>query len=58
MSDVHDLIQNPPGGQPEPDSPPLPWDHWSKERRQWTALGAAAGVLLLGVLVGLLSLWS
>jgi hypothetical protein len=58
MSDLHDLTQNPPNGQPEPDGRPLPWEHWSKERRQWTALGAAAGVLLLGVLVGLFSLWS
>ena len=58
MSDVHDLTQNPPSKGPAPDEPPLPWDHWSKERRQWTALGIAAGVLLLGAVAGLVALWS
>jgi hypothetical protein len=55
MSDVHDLTQTPEDGS---DEPPLPWDSWSKQRRQWTALGIAAGVLVLGAVVGLVSLWS
>jgi H+/Cl- antiporter ClcA len=36
---------------------PLPWDHWSRERRQWTALGAAGGLFLLGAATGLVTLW-
>jgi hypothetical protein len=58
MSDMHDLLQNASGGSPEPDEQPLPWAHWSKERRQWTALGIAAGLLALGAVAGLVSLWS
>jgi hypothetical protein len=58
MSEVHDLEQASPDGGPEPGERPLPWDGWSKERRQWTALGAAAAVLIVGALAGLLSLWS
>jgi hypothetical protein len=54
MSDLHDLTQTPPA---EPDEPSLPWDSWSRERRQWTALGVAGGLLLLGVIVGLVALW-
>jgi hypothetical protein len=48
MSDLHDV----------PPTRPLPWEHWSKDRRQWTALGVAAGLVVLGAIVGLLSLWS
>jgi hypothetical protein len=58
MSDVHDLTQHGMNNSPEPDEPPLPWDHWSRQRRQWAALGIAAGVLVLGAVVGLVSLWS
>ena len=45
-------------GPADPDDRPLPWEHWSRERRQWTALGAAAGLMLLGIVVGLVSFWS
>jgi hypothetical protein len=48
MSDLHDVTP----------TRPLPWEHWSKDRRQWTALGAAAALVVLGAIVGLLSLWS
>jgi hypothetical protein len=59
MSGVNDLNPTPTSpGAGDPGERPLPWEHWSKERRQWTSLGAAAGLLLLGVLVGLLSFWS
>jgi hypothetical protein len=59
MSGVSDLNSTP--ASPESGDTgerPMPWDHWSRERRQWTALGAAAGVLVLGVVVGLFSFWS
>jgi hypothetical protein len=58
MSDVHDLLQNASGDSPEPDEPPLPWAQWSRKRRQWTALGIAASLLVLGAVAGLASLWS
>jgi hypothetical protein len=65
MSDLHDVSPTPPTTRPTTrpasrptDERPLPWEHWSKDRRQWTALGAAAGLVVLGAIVGLLSLWS
>jgi hypothetical protein len=59
MSGVSDLNSTP--ASPESGDPgerPLPWEHWSRERRQWTALGVAAGLVLLGVLTSLFSFWS
>jgi hypothetical protein len=55
MSDLHDVTQTPPV---ERDEQSLPWDSWSRERRQWTAYGVAGGLLLLGVIVGFVALWS
>jgi hypothetical protein len=58
MSEMHDMINTGAGDSPETGDRPLPWDHWSRERRQWTALGVAAGLLLLGAAAGLVSLGS
>ena len=68
--EVDDLAQGPTSGvidlnatpaSPDAGDPagrPMPWEHWSRERRQWTALGVAGGLLLLGAVVGLFSFWS
>jgi hypothetical protein len=58
VSEMHDMINTAGDDDPGTGDPPLPWDHWSRERRQWTALGVAVGLLLLGAVVGLVSLWS
>jgi hypothetical protein len=58
MSEMHDMINTTAGDSAETGDRPLPWDHWSRERRQWTALGVAAGLLLLGAVAGLVSLGS
>jgi hypothetical protein len=58
MSDRHHVTRSTPAHVAEPRERPLPWEHWSKERRERTALGVAAAVFALGAVVGLLSFWS
>jgi hypothetical protein len=58
MSDVHEFAQRASDAVHEPEEPPLPWDGWSRQKRQQVAFGIAGGLLLLGALVGLLALWS
>ena len=59
MSGLNDLSSTPDSPHAgHPAQRPLPWEHWSRERRQWTALGTAAGLVLLGVVVSLFSFWS
>jgi hypothetical protein len=64
MTDLYDVTTTAAGrfvsglrNRLQADEGPLPWDHWSRERRQWTALGTAAALLLLGAVTGLVTLW-
>jgi hypothetical protein len=58
MSDVHEFAQRASDAVQGPDEPPLPWEGWSKQKRQQVAFGIAGGLVLLGAVVGLLTLWS
>ena len=56
MSDVHDFAQTASDAVQHPEEL-LPWDGWSRQKRQQVAFGISGALLLLGALVGLVTLW-